>query len=203
MKKISHKHLEACRVSPKAWALSQTLGGGFATFGYKQALGNAICVLHRSGDLKSAEAKLQEFIDRHFTNAKKIETMCDQLSAYAAWLSEADIIIADSNVTLNLPHKGIWHLGGLVARIDVTQSGYRAVLFESFDTTWKQQLRMPLIQLGIAEQYGRPPAEVRVGIHDLAGNVTAETGFGTAKRQAALSEFQSIGTIVQGILPPD
>jgi hypothetical protein len=202
MKKISHKYLEACRTSPKAWAMSQTSGGGFATFGYRQALNNAICVFHRSGNLKAAESKLEELIERNFTNSKRSDAIRGELTDYAKWFSKAGIIIADSNVTLNYPTKGFWHLGGIIARVDITPNGYRAVLFEAFDNSWKSQLRMPLIQLAIAEQFGRPPAEVRVGLHDLDGNATTDGAFSSSQRQAALTEFLGIGTVVQSILPP-
>jgi len=202
VKKISHTKLEACRFSPKAWALSQVSGGGFATFGYKQALANAINVLHRVESFQAASEKLEDFIDRHFTNPKKIAQVRDQLIEYAAWYSKAGIVIADSNVTINYPSQGMWHLGGIVARVDVTDLGYRAILFEAFDNNWKNQLRMPLIQLAIAEQYGRPPGEVYVGFQDLDGNSAVEGKFGDVKRKAAIAEFLSIGNIVQEILPP-
>ena len=202
MKKISHKNLDACRTSPKAWAMSQTSGGGFATFGYRQALNECHLRIYRSGVLKTAESKLEELIQRNFANAKRSDAIRRELVDHANWVSKAGVIIADSNVTLNYPTKGFWHFGGIVARVDITQNGYRAVLFVSYDNSWKNQLRMSLIQLAIAEQSGRTPAEVRVGLHDLDGNQTTDGAFPSSKRQAALSEFLSIGTVVQSILPP-
>jgi hypothetical protein len=202
VKKISHRQLEDCRHSPKAWALNQKTSAGFSTFGYRQALSNAITLFHRLGDPVEANKRLEEFIDRHFTDLKKINVLRNQLIEYTRWYVQTGIITADSNVTLNFPIHSLWHLGGKVARVDVTDSGYRAILFEEFDGTWKEQLRMPLIQLAIAEKFGRPPAEVRVGFQDLDGNKTVEASYGEAKRSSALAEFESIGAVVQSILPP-
>jgi hypothetical protein len=201
MKKISHKQLESCRLSPKAWALSQTLGSGFPRFSYQRALSNAISALHQTESLKQANAKLEEYIENNFKDIKRILRLREQLAEYASWHSKSKIVTADSNVTLNFPFQGEWQLGGIVSRVDMLETGYRGVLFEAFDKGWKSQLRMPLIQSAIAEQFGRPPEEVRVGVQDLDGNTTDETAYGNAKRKAAFSEFLSIGGIVQAALP--
>jgi hypothetical protein len=202
MNKISHKKLETCRLSPKAWAFAESGGGGFPRFSYLQALGYAISLLHKTESLRQANAKLEEYIEKNFKDTKRILRIRDQLAEYASWHSKSGIVTADSNVTLNFPFQGTWHLGGIVSRVDVLGTGYRAVLFETFDETWRSQLRMPLIQSAIAEQFGRPPEEVRVGLQDLNGNATVESTYGKAKRKAALTEFLSIGGIVQTILPP-
>ena len=176
MNKISHKRLETCRFSPKAWALAQTAGSGFPRFSYLQALGNAISLLHKTESLKQANAKLEEYIEKNFKDSKRILRIRDQLAEYARWHSKSKIVTADSNVTLNFPFQGTWHLGGIVSRVDVLDTGYRAVLFEIFDETWKNQLRMPLIQSAIAEQFGRPAEEVRVGLQCVVARIRIKIG---------------------------
>jgi hypothetical protein len=201
MNKISHKQLESCRAAPKLWALGQSEGGMY-NFSYRQALGNSICLFHETNDLNSAEQKLEGFITKHFKNERKIRKIRDQLQSYAEWHSQNQIITADSNVIIDYPFAALWRLGGYVSRIDVTEKGYRAVLFEAFDKGWKSQLRMPLVQLAVGQYLGRPPSEIVVGFHDLETNKTDESSYTKIKRDKATKEFETIGAIVQSILPP-
>ena len=52
---------------------------------------------------------------------------------------------------------------------------------------------MPLIQTVVAEQYGRPTAEVRVGFQSLDKNALIDVTYVEAARIEALTEFKSIG----------
>jgi hypothetical protein len=194
--KISHKELEGCRTSPKNWVASKQLGSGFATFGYKQALNLAICEFHKTASLKTATANLDRYVAKNFKDAKKIQLLYDRLDQYAKWFFNSGIITADYNVLLNFPVSGNWRLGGRISRVDLLNNGYRAVIFEPIEPDWKDHLRMPLIQTAIAEKYGRPAIEVRVGLQDVSTNTTAETRFGLAKRTTARAEFKAIGNKV-------
>jgi hypothetical protein len=191
--KISHKELEACRFSPKSWVASKQAGGGFGRFGYKQALGFAICEFHRVGSVDAAVMKIDGYAAQNFKDLKKIAKLYESLDEYTKWFIGSGIVAADANVLLNYPYTGDWHLGGMVARVDIADPGYRAVLFETLTPNWKNQLRMPLIQLAIADRYGRPASEVRVGLQDLNGNACTDTYFGLSTRVAASAEFKKIG----------
>jgi hypothetical protein len=60
---------------------------------------------------------------------------------------------------------------------------------------------MPLIQLAIADRYGRPASEVTVGLQDLDGNTSVEAYFGSARPSASLAEFKKIGSEVLKLWP--
>jgi hypothetical protein len=199
--KISHKNLESCRFSPASWVASKQAGGDFGRMGYRQALGFAICEFHKAEDVKAAIGKLDGYAAKNFTNEKKIAKLYENLDQYAEWFAKAGIISADTNVLLNYPFTGDWHLGGYVSRVDLIASGYRAVLFEVGAPGWKNQLRMPLIQQAVAERYGRPAKEVRIGLQNLDGNDLTDTRFGAEKRANALSEFKKIGSQVLKLWP--
>ena len=199
--KISHKDLEACRFSPKSWIQSKKSSGGFGRMGFKQALGYAICEFHKEENVKSALKKLDGYVTNNFKNEKKIQKLYETFDGYTKWFSQSGIISADANILLNYPSSGQWHLGGLISRVDLTESGYRAVLFEVAGTGWKDQLRMPLIQLAIANYYGRPEKEIRVGMQNLDGNVLVDTRYGADKRSEALEEFLKLGGQVVKLWP--
>lgn len=77
--------------------------------------------------------------------------------------------------------------------MDLLAVGYRAILFEAIAPAWKKQLRMPLIQVAIAEKYGRPASEIKVGFQDLNSNLVSEGQYSTTERGAAIKEFGLIG----------
>jgi hypothetical protein len=202
--KISHKQLADCQKSPRNWVSSfirQSVDGSGPRFGFNQALSYAICNLHKTGDIEGALNELEGYLEK-FVNEKKKELMRERLKEYSYWLAKSDVIPIDSNVTISLPSVGEWRLGGLVSRVDMIPTGYKAVLFEPIVPDWKLQLRMPLIQLAIAERYGRPAEEIRVGLHDLDGNVAVDFRFGDKSRSAAYTVFVELGETVIKLLPP-
>ncbi len=199
--KISHKDLEACRLSPKSWVEAQGLNGGGRRLGYGRALALAIMEFHKTNSVASASAKIDQYVAKNFTNEKRIANLYQNLDDYATWFDGSAVISADSNVLLAFPVDQNWQLGGYVARIDSLASRYRAILFEGIAAGWKDQLRMPLIQIAIAQLYGRPANEVRVGLQEIDGNVIADTRYSKAQRDAAFMEFMGIGSKVSKLWP--
>jgi hypothetical protein len=98
--KISHKQLESCRISPKSWVASRQPGAGWATFGYKQALNNAIATFHSTKSVGAAKAKVDGYVARNFKDAERIADLYAYLAEYAKWFATSGIISADSNVLL-------------------------------------------------------------------------------------------------------
>lgn len=140
--KISHKELAACQKSPKVWLanrLEESLGGNVRRFSYGQALGYSIAELHKSRDLQSAINQLDKYLKK-FTNEERKEQTRERLREYDAWLDSSGTLPVDSNVTINFPAGGEWHLGGNVSRVDVLAKGYRAVLFEPIAPAWKEPI---------------------------------------------------------------
>jgi hypothetical protein len=199
--KISHKQLESCRFSPKSWVASRQSGGGWASFGYNQALNLAISTFHDTDSVGAAKAKVDGYVAKNFKNAKKIARLYEYLAEYAKWFGASGIISADSNVLVAYPYNSNWQLGGLISRVDYLQSGYRAVLFEGIASGWKDQLRMPLIQTAIAEKYGRPATEVKVGFQEIDGNKLTDARYSIVQRSSADAEFQKIGVQVLKLWP--
>lgn len=77
-------------------------------------------------------------------------------------------------------------LGGNVGRIDLIPQGYRAVLLETVSSNWDQALRMPLIQRGVADAYGRPEEEFWVAAQDLNGSNLQLYKYSTEEIDAAV-----------------
>jgi hypothetical protein len=199
--KISHKDLEACRLSAKSWVEAQRSTGGARRLSFGRALGFAILEFHKTNSIGAASAKIDGYVAKNFNDAKRIAKLYQDLDQYAKWFAGSGIISADSNVLLAFPNNQIWQLGGYISRVDSLASGYRAVLFEGIATDWKAQLRMPLIQTAVAQLYGRPASEVRVGFQEIDGNAIADTRYLKAERDSALTEFMGIGVRVSKLWP--
>jgi hypothetical protein len=60
---------------------------------------------------------------------------------------------------------------------------------------------MPLIQTAIAERYGRPATEVKVGFQEIDGNKLTDTRYSIAQRSGADAEFKKIGVQVLKLWP--
>ncbi len=196
--KVSHRELEACRAGPLAWVQARLSGGStFSRFGYNQALLNAIRKYHKSGDdAPSARRHLKELIDRNFKNESRIDETEDALQSYISWHEASGTVVADTNIRLSYGIGGYLELGGLITRLDVIPTGYRAVLLGPLGAQWKSQLRMPLIQDAIAIKYGRPVSTVSVGIQDLDGGNLQQTTYTVDEIQRARADFRRLGKTI-------
>lgn len=200
--KISHRELEDCRRSPRTWWQSRQSANAFRTFGYGQALLNAIHHYHRTDSARAARAHLREMIDRNFTNERRIDDLEVGFENYIRWHRQSGIIVADSNIRLSYSTGGFLDLGGLISRLDITDIGYRAIILGAGRSNWRNELRMPLIQSAIAFKYGRPVEEVTVGVQGPDGSVLEDETYSEAEITSARQEFQRLGEGVRRLTPP-
>lgn len=199
--KISHRELEECRRSPRAWWQGRQSAAAFRTFGYGQALLNAIHYYHRTDSARAAQSHLRRMIERNFTNEKRILELERDFETYVRWHRRSGIVVADSNVRLSYSTGGFLDLGGLISRLDITDTGYRAIILGAGRANWRAELRMPLIQSAIALRYGRPVDEITVGVQEADGGALEEEAYSSAQITAARQEFQRLGEGVRGLAP--
>lgn len=186
--RISHSEFGAARHDPAAWLRAkQTPVVGGRRLGYAQAVKLAIYKFHSSqGDRSSTLNHFDQMATRHFRNAAKITEARLQLDAYIEWAHDAGVIVADHRIRLNLALHGDIALGGEVSRIDIGPNGYRAVLLSGRAVGgWKQELRMPLIQVAVADRYDRTADEVSVAIQMLDGGGLDEASYSQKDRNSA------------------
>ena len=200
--KISHRELEDCRQRPQSWAQGRLSAiSTWRSFGYNQALMNAIHKYHRTGDdVDFARQHLESLIERNFTNDDRIGEITEKLDAYVSWHQTSGVVVADTNIRLSYSSGGYLELGGLVSRLDVTDAGYRAVILGLPRPNWRRELRMPLVQEAIAIKYGRPVGNIEVGVQALDGSNLATTSFSMRAISAAKSAFRELGSLVRPLL---
>lgn len=166
--KITHKQLESCRRDPGGWVSTQVSVSPFFNRGYDACLRDAIFQFHRKKQANLSRDYLESGMSRAgFNNFDRIESTLRKLDSYIEWIDIAGVTVLEHRFLLNLDLGSDASLRGLIGRIDLTNDGYRAILFEERTPTWDQELRMPLIQLGVASAYGRPANEMSVGLQEL------------------------------------
>jgi hypothetical protein len=200
--KISHRELEECRRSAMVWWQGRQSASAFHTFGYGQALLNAIHRYHRTDSARVARSHLRQMIDRNFTDGKRIDNLEADFESYIRWHRRSGIIVADSNIRVSYSIGGFLDLSGLISRLDITDTGYRAIILGGGRANWRTELRMPLIQSAIALRYGRPVDEVAVGVQQPDGNALEEEVYTPGQITSARQEFQRLGERIRGLTPP-
>jgi hypothetical protein len=199
--KISHRELEECRRSPRMWWRARQSVGGFRSFGYGQALLNAIHRYHRTDSARAARSHLRQMIERNFANEKRIEQLEADFESYIRWHRRSGIVVADSNIRLSYSIGAFLDLGGLISRLDITGVGYRAIILGAGQSNWRNELRMPLIQNAIALRYGRPVDEVAIGVQEPNGSALEEQIYTSVQIASARQEFQRLGEGVRRLNP--
>jgi hypothetical protein len=177
--KISHAQLSQCHKNPATWVAKQLNQDGSSSWrGYEYCLREGIYPFHRDEDIQAARQYTeQRLFNQRLITPHRIQDVLERFDAYISWYISEGIIVIDSRVRLDfeLGHGII--LGGLVSRIDMIQQGYRAVLLETIQPGWKEELRMPLIQRALAAAYERPENEFVVGIQELDASELTVTSY--------------------------
>jgi len=196
---ISHIELQKCLMHPREWVASKKNKESHGwSLGYSQALKLAIRHYHKTGSERSAREYLKEVIRRNkFKNKTRIDELLVDQDLYIKWHKESSTIVADSFVKINLGVGGFLELGGLIGRVDITTDGYQGILFGTPVPDWKTQLRIPLIQRALSEQYGRPLTEVAVGFQRLAGGESEVVTVPDGDVKEAERAFKALGERVR------
>lgn len=185
--RISVAELEVCRQNVAGWVRGKLHPTGSGPrLGYAGAVKLAIYRFHKTGNEAGARAHLRDLLDRFQSDFHKAAAE-QEFDTYLRWYVSNQPIVASHRVRLGYTLGGGVVLGGEVSRVDVdaTRGGYSAVLLGNPRPDWQSEIRMPLIQLGIADRYQRGAAEVRVGFQHLDGSNLSLVLFSGADLQAA------------------
>lgn len=196
--KISHADYEVCRANPRQWVAAKfaSTGGGFS-YGYGQALRGAIFSLHAANSSAEGRVYLNEKMKK-FKNEERIADCKRAFREYSKWVSDSGVVVAACRVRLNqLLYRDI-SLGGEISRVDIDlqNDNYVAVLLGSRSPSWRNELRFPIIQYAIAEQFKRNVALVRVGYQEMNGANLETTQFAVDDIEEAVEEAKQVGRVV-------
>jgi hypothetical protein len=199
---ISHREIAKCEANPQAWVRARKGDSTFYGFGYNQVLVLGIYRFHRTGSASQARSYLQDLLTRHSARLRttaKAQDVLGRFDSYRQWMAGSQTAVAEHRVRLNAQMGGFLSIGGEISRVDVTGPGYRGVILGSFPSDWRDELRMPLIQLALALRYQRPAEQFSVGVQELDGSSLAMTSYSLQQIEAARAEFRALGSNVRQI----
>jgi hypothetical protein len=194
--RISHTQLESCLVSPRTWYRASLAAESHPyLMGYERVLRLSIFHFHKSSDAAARDYMAEMIQKHHLRNVSRINEIEIGLDRYVKWAVAERLKVADTKV--NLAHQmGFLELRGEIGRVDLTSTGYRAVLFGKVPDGWEQQLRMPLIQVAIALMYGRPQGKTEVGFQEMDASNLITRIYSEQEIQKAQRKFMALGRIV-------
>ena len=197
--RISHTQLESCLANPRSWYRAAIAGESHPyLMGYDRVLRLSIFRFHQAS-AQVARHYMAQMVRRHrFKDAGRVRKIEASLDRYIAWASAEGLRVADTSVNIAC-EIGFLELRGQVSRIDVTATGYRAVLLGKVPADWHSQLRMPLIQLAVASMYGRRQDRTEVGFQNLDASNLVTSLYTEQQVERARRRFMALGRIVRRI----
>ena len=156
--------------------------------------------LFKMNDAQCVQKAHDYFLQHCRAKLMKRSNFDQQISLYSGRL---DNYIADY-LTLNQPvvqtNKRVQFnqirghfVSGAIGRLDmIPAGGFAATNFELKASDWKSQLRTPIIQQAIADELGRPPSEVRVGMYCIVSGNHEYVTLSTTEIQQAIVELENV-----------
>jgi hypothetical protein len=179
--RLSHTELAECVADPRGWLIKKRRTTGGRTLGYEQILKLGILRFHKDGGVNPEDARqhIRAILGRQpkLRDEVRKKEVFRRFGEYVEWYFEAGVIVGAVRTRVSVEVSASLTLAGEVSRVDVVDEGYRGVLLGRHSDDWKAELRMPLLQLGLANALARPVAEVEIGVQNLDGGGLQSTRF--------------------------
>jgi hypothetical protein len=179
--RLSHTELAECVADPRGWLIKKRRTTGGRTLGYDQILKLGILRFHKEGGVNPEDARqhIRAILDRQpkLRDEVRKRELFRGFGEYVEWYSEAGVIVGAVRTRVSVEVSASLTLAGEVSRVDVVDEGYRGVLLGRHSADWNAELRMPLLQLGLADALARPVEEVEIGVQNLDGGGLQSTRF--------------------------
>ncbi len=197
--RISHTQLESCLASPSTWYRAYLAAESHPyPMGYERALRLSIFHFHKTSAPVARDYMAQMVRKHNLKNIGRISEIETSLDRYVQWALDQRLKVADTKV--NIAHQlGFLELRGEIGRVDLTATGYRAVLLGKAPPDWDSQLRMPLIQVAVAAMYGRPEEMTEVGFQEMDASHLVTRLYTDRQIQQAQDKFVALGRTVRRI----
>jgi hypothetical protein len=199
--RLSHTELAACLADPRGWLRMKRTATGARRLGYNQILKLGILRFHKEGGVEPAAARqhIRAILGRQpkLRDEMRKKHLLRRFDEYVEWYREAGVIVGAVRIRVAVEVPASLTLCGEVSRVDVLSVGYRGVLLGPHSAEWIDELRMPLLQLGLATVLARPVAEVEIGVQGLDGGGLKATRFGTHDIARAQKRLRDLARTLQ------
>ena len=197
MFKLKLSELEEARRNPTEFRANIGKPKGHGTWGYFNALREAIRQFHKSGDNASAgHSYLEEKLDSFANHRKSLNTV-NQFAWYIEEYKKQGWIAREMYRVITVPINNDdiqVHCTGEICRLDlILTGGYGVWQFRSKGPDgWRNELRMPIIQGVTAKLLGVPPSEIMIGIVSFEERCIDTYIYSNDKINAAFDEFTNL-----------
>jgi hypothetical protein len=205
MKRVPLSDLRTALSNPQKYAKSFTGksgGGGPTKYGmFLHAIGE----FHRKGDCQSAQDYLREKIENNFRNIADLGDYSTKLQVYAGEFRRIGhtFVRFRDNVTVPIPTEfSDFIVSGQAARVDlVPTGGYAIWIFVRAEPHWREDPRMPLLQLSYAQKLGVQIDEVLVGVYDFEAGQHSSDHFTSAQINKARADLKALLRLLKTRFP--
>lgn len=201
MNKLTFSQLGSARANPAAFKASLATPARFS-YSYMQLIQNLILRMHqRNWDRNQAGRALQADLDRHFSAPKRHQEMHGLLDQYCASFNALPHFMAYTRLGVQVDVAGsgqTYLVSGKVPRVDLCDDGlYAAVLFTNGSQDPSSDVRLPFVQIGVAQALGVQTSDVLPGIYDFEAGTHAFAQFTCDELDEVLAEFSGVFAAIQ------
>lgn len=203
MIKLKLSELEEARRNPSEYRDNIGKPRGRGTWGYFNALREAIRQFHKSGDNASVgHSYLEEKLDNFSNHRKSLDTV-NQFAWYIeeykirGWIARETYRV----ITVPIDNDDIpVHCTGEICRLDlILTGGYGVWQFRSKSPDgWRNELRMPIIQGVTAKLLGVSTSEIMIGMVSFEERYIDTHSYSIEEINAAFKEFTDLTKFLAG-----
>lgn len=201
--RIPHREIEELQLNLRGWVERHRHPESVPMHSYAHATRMALYVLNKTGSIEGAQRYLSRLLDSfRLNNRQRRRGSEDAIVAYADWLAVSGAVIVHDKLRLSMDVGHDMYVSGEVPRIylDVPSGGYSAVFLGLQQSSWRSQLRMPLVQLAVAQRVDRSPEEVSVGVQELDGSHLEIVQYTVGELDDAMEEIRHLAARAMRLL---
>jgi hypothetical protein len=203
---ISHRQLEELRSNPGRWLGARTANmisphpfnfrTKFRTW-QEAAKRYHACNGNRSLAVEYLESLFWQRFKQNPKNERELTQYTDQLIIYFDSFQRLRHTVSelDRKIKISVGHD--INITGLVSRVDLVLSGgYAVYIYEKVNPTWRNELRMPLIQQYFANELACSLNQISVGIYSFSLGHHESIFYSRSAVEAASSEVRGLATLI-------
>lgn len=202
MNKLTFSQLGSARANPAAFKASLNAPSDFFRYSHMQLLQNLILRMHsRSLNQNQAHQNLQTDLDKRFPASKRHQEMHALLDQYCSSFNALPHIMVYARLRVKIDVAGAtqtYLVSGMVPRVDLCDDGrYASVLFTNGSPDPSSDVRLPFVQLGVAQALGVQTSDVVPGVYDFESGEHQMISFSQDQIDKILAEFSGIFAAIQ------
>jgi hypothetical protein len=203
---LSFSLLERARRNPAKFGRNLTpASGGYNSRNFRAYLVHAIREFHGGKSKAEAMASFEERCESRLCHQAHFRARLTHYQAVLA--SYCDGFASQNSPIIQMNKRARLDLGrhvlaGMIERFDMKiPTGFRATGFQLYDGPWEEELRWPLIQMGVAIELNCPQSEVEVGVFCFETGAYKYRTFTDPEIANAFDEATHVLTEVEANLP--